>query len=386
MDQLVIASPVAWMAVIVGLMGWMLVQPRAPEPWKVLALMLAFILEPFCDWIMDTESDVAKYDYFLQRIDAAMGFTAFRAARLLRSCQAPLFAVYQSLSLAMVLWYGVNLKTEGGRPRQLLIAYALAFGLAPVLYLIVPACGPRHAFGGLFPMGNPNPPLAVIRLAGWPNAIPSLHIGTAFLLVFFAGHLRLWRAVACAFAICTAASTLMFEHYVIDLVLGVAFACFVALAVTRPRRSLAYLVVSVTWLVAIRYGTPLLVQSGGLILAAAVTTLLMAGNEVRRAWLHPIKPERPDARGLLLRHGPVREVAGRARVVHERPAGRVWARLVHQGTTFQPRPPVAGVLGVRHERGVGIARVEAAELVGRQNHGGEAVAAEARRRPVADDV
>ena len=231
------------MALVVGLIVWVLLEPRSRDPWKVLALILVFTVEPVTKWVMAQESRLipVRYDYFLQSIDRALGITAFQIARALNGAAGLLFALYESLSLVMVLWYVVNLKVRDGQPRQLLFAYLAAFGIAPALYLVVPACGPRHAFGVHFPQGDPNPTLSLIRLDGWPNAIPSLHLTAALLLVFFSGRNRFFRTLAALFAIATAASTLVLEHYVIDLVAGAAYACFAAmLAQGRLRRAAGF--------------------------------------------------------------------------------------------------------------------------------------------------
>jgi len=151
------------------------------------------------------------------------------------------------------------LKRRDGKPGKLLLAYLITFFAGPCLYLIVPACGPRHAFKSVFPMGDPNVGPTLVSLNYWPNAIPSLHVATALLLVFFAGKSRLLRGIAWFYLGGTALATLAFEHYAIDLVVAVPFACFAALLAERQiRPALANLGLVLAWLLAIRFATPAL--------------------------------------------------------------------------------------------------------------------------------
>jgi hypothetical protein len=113
---------------------------------------------------------------------------------------------------------------------------------------------------------------------GWPNAIPSVHLATALLFVFFAGENRWLRGLAWIYAAGTVAATLAFEHYMIDLIVAVPFACFAALATRgRVRPALANLAVVVAWLLAIRFGTPVLIAHPLFLRALALATLVGAG-------------------------------------------------------------------------------------------------------------
>jgi hypothetical protein len=164
------------MLVIFGLCLWKLFRPLANEVPKILLLIMVFAFEPTSSAVMNAENRgfPLKFDHFLYVIDKSLGVSAFWVARLLTEWQqSVLFVVYESLSAAMITWYGVSLKRRDGTPGGLLIAYLLTFVLGPCLYLIVPACGPRHAFGSTFPAENPDVSPVLVRLDYWPNAIPS---------------------------------------------------------------------------------------------------------------------------------------------------------------------------------------------------------------------
>jgi hypothetical protein len=75
-------------------------------------------------------------------------------------------------------------------------------------------------------MGHSNVAPVLVPLEGYPNAMPSLHVATAVLLVLFARRNRWLLSVSLFFLAATVAATLALEHNVIDLVVAVPFACF----------------------------------------------------------------------------------------------------------------------------------------------------------------
>lgn len=224
-------QPAFWSFAILGLFVWMLFRPYSTSPWKIFALIVVLAVDPFTLATLRTLSHAypLKYDYVLQVLDQALGLTAFQIARRLTAWDRTfLFVIYQVLVNAMVAWYGIHLVIRKGEPRKLLYGYLIVFVVGGCLYGVVPAMGPRYAFGALFPMGNPNVAAVPALLEGYPNAMPSLHMATAVLLVLFTGRNRWLLAFALLFLAGTVAATLAFEHYVIDLVVAVPFACFAA--------------------------------------------------------------------------------------------------------------------------------------------------------------
>jgi hypothetical protein len=275
------SSAVGWMLCILGLLVWMWFHPREHFGPKILVLILVFsALGPVCDAVMNSENahHPLKFDYFLYRVDRNLGVSAFSVARLFAEWQrSVLFQVYQSLTLAMIVWYGVHLRRRDGRPNRLLIAYAVNFVIGCCLYLVLPACGPRHAFGGTFPAGDPLVPLILVKVDRRPNAIPSLHVSTALLLVLFAGKSRVLRSIAWVYLAGTVAATLAFEHYTIDLIVAVPFACFVTRAAEGQFRHAAYhLTLVLGWMLSIRYATPILVASPAVLRMLACSTVALA--------------------------------------------------------------------------------------------------------------
>ena len=270
------------MLCLLSLCVWMACHPGSSKAPKILLILIAILIfGPISETIMNAESDrfPFKFDYFLYLIDSHLGVSAFSLARLFTEWPRPiLFAIYQSLVYAMFLWYVVNLNLRGGRPGKLLIAYTINFLAGPCLYLIVPARGPRHAFGPAFPGLNPDVAPVLVRLGGWPNAIPSLHVSTALLLVLFAGKSRVLSFVAWTYLAGTIAATLAFEHYLIDLIVAVPFACFAALsAEAKIRQALGNLALVLAWLFAIRFATPVLITYPAVLRLLTFATVGFAG-------------------------------------------------------------------------------------------------------------
>jgi hypothetical protein len=116
-----------------------------------------------------------------------------------------------------------------------------------------------------------------------PNAFPSLHFSTALMLVLLAKS-RFWRVVAWVFLIGTGLATLTTgEHYVIDLVVAITFACFAtAVACRRFGFALCHLGLVVGWAIAIRTaGSLLVLHPGWLRLFGAATVAIGIHGAVR---------------------------------------------------------------------------------------------------------
>jgi len=167
------------------------------------------------------------------------------------------------------------------------LAYVGEMVAGPLLYAILPACGPIYAFGARWLFAPQVQPVA-IKLAGMPNAFPSLHIGTALVFVFLAPG-KLWRAVSLAFLAGTALATLVTgEHYVIDLVGGLAFGCFAASVGYRKYRSaLVYLGVVVGWSLSVRFAYGFLIAYPAVLRSMAILTVAFAVWAVLKEWRVP---------------------------------------------------------------------------------------------------
>jgi len=223
-----------------------------------------------------------KYDYYLYLIDKVLGISAAVVALSFRGFwPVALSVIYCAMVPMMIFWVLVNPKQDVG---SLVRAYAAELVVGPILYGVMPACGPAYAFGQVWT----HPPAVQperIQLNAIPNAFPSLHLATALVFVLVAKS-RLWRGVSLAFLAGTALATLTTgEHYVIDLVAGLAFGCFAASAGScRIWRAIVYLGITLTWSLAIRFGVNALIAYPGAVRLSSILTVLVALHAVWVEW------------------------------------------------------------------------------------------------------
>jgi PAP2 superfamily len=276
---------------------WMLRdQKDKTRPLLVFALTLNLFFGFLLTVFMSREGGLLpwKFDYVLARLDQSLGITAAPIARPLQGVfRIPLMVIYQLMVPMMICWFFVTITRN--RRGSVVLAYVGELVAGPLLYAVFPACGPIYAFGTQW-LHPPQVQAAAIKLVGMPNAFPSLHVATALVFVLFAPG-KLWRAVSLAFFICTAMATLSTgEHYVIDLVAGLAFGCFAAnVGYRRTRGALIYLGIVLGWSLLVRFGSALLITQPILLRSFAVLTVAAAAIAVHKEWRHrEIRASQPE--------------------------------------------------------------------------------------------
>jgi hypothetical protein len=258
----------------------------------VFALVLNLFYGVLLNIFMSREGSIFpwKFDHILFRLDASLGIQAASIARPLQgSLHIPLWIVYQSMVPMMIAWY---LLTRNRRsPGSIILAYVAELVSGPLLYTIVPACGPIYAFGKQW-LHPPAVAPDAVRLAGMPNAFPSLHIGTAFVFLMFAPG-KIWKAVALLFLGATCLATLSTgEHYVIDLIAGLAFGVFVsAVGMRNFPRAGCFLALTLTWSFAVRFAYAILLAHPMLTRSLAASTVLSAAIALGKQWSTPPAPD-----------------------------------------------------------------------------------------------
>jgi len=174
-------------------------------------------------------------------------------------------------------------------------AFLVTAPIGVIFYNLFPALGPTYIFGPRFPWN----PLTIdqaarlllepILVAGYRNAMPSLHIAWVLLAWWFSRGLSVWeRSIAMVFMVFTAFATLgSGEHYFIDLVVGFPFALFVYALCAFPlgwtqQRKVAFglgLGLTLAWFAVLRQGvklfwvSPILPWLACLVTVAAVVIL-----------------------------------------------------------------------------------------------------------------
>jgi hypothetical protein len=170
------------------------------------------------------------------------------------------------------------------------LAYVAELVIGPLIYAILPACGPIYAFGGQWLH-----PAAVsaqaIRLPGFPNAFPSLHVGTAFVLLLFAPG-RVWKGVALLFFAGTCLAIFATgEHYVIDLIPGLAFGAFAAaIGMQKHLRAATYLALTLAWSLSVRFASSILIALPIVTRIFATLTVALAGFALWMSWTELATP------------------------------------------------------------------------------------------------
>jgi hypothetical protein len=265
---------------------WMLRdQKDKTRPLLVFALVLNLFYGFLLTTLMGREGGLFpwKYDHILFHMDETLGIQAVLIARHMQGLlRTPLWFVYQLMVPMMIVWF---LVTQYGKARgSIVLAYVAELVSGPLLYAVLPACGPIYAFGKQW-LQPPAVPVDTIRLTGLPNAFPSLHIGTAFVLLLFAPG-KWSKAIALIFLVLTGMATIgTGEHYVIDLIPGLAFGAFTAAVGFRTYRSAAlFLAVILAWSLSVRFGFSFLIANPLVTRLFAVLTLVLVAVSLWKSW------------------------------------------------------------------------------------------------------
>jgi hypothetical protein len=143
--------------------------------------------------------------------------------------------VYIGLPIVLAIVAAGRLLQSRQRALPALSAFLITAPIGIIFYNLFPALGPKYVYGERFPWY----PLAIntisnlrlepIALAGFRNALPSLHIAWVLLAWWYSRGLSVWeRAIALIFVVFTVLATLgSGEHYFVDLVVGCPFALFI---------------------------------------------------------------------------------------------------------------------------------------------------------------
>jgi hypothetical protein len=258
------------------------------RPILVFALVLNLFFCVLLNFFMGTEGNLLpwKFDHVLINIDESLGLSAAAIARPLQdSCLIPLVVIYQLMVPMVICWFFVT-RNRCGRG-SIVWAYIVELVGGPIMYAILPACGPIYAFGQQW-LHPPAVEAGPIHLIGSPNAFPSLHVGTAVVFVLFSPN-KLWRGVALAFLTGTVFATLATgEHYVIDLIPGLAFGCFaVSVARRMVGRAILFLAVTVSWSLMVRFAYVFLIAHPAATASFVAVTVTVATAAVLAEWHIP---------------------------------------------------------------------------------------------------
>jgi hypothetical protein len=288
--NILLSPPILGVVALFLSVVWMLRDTKdKTRPLLVFALVLNLFYGFLLTTVMGSEGGLFpwKFDPILLCVDRSLGLQAAVIARPLQGVmRVPLWIVYQLMVPMMIVWFLVT--SYAKLCASVILAYVAELVTGPLLYALFPACGPIYAFGKqwLHPpavlfVSHPDP----IRLAGMPNAFPSLHVGTAFLLLLFAPG-KLWKVVAFAFFALTCLATLSTgEHYVIDLIPGLAFGAFAAAVGSRDiKQATLFLSTALAWSLVMRFASGVLIDHPFVTRSFAAITIALAIFALFEQW------------------------------------------------------------------------------------------------------
>jgi hypothetical protein len=236
------------LAIVLGLaIRWFLVpSDRRRTEYVLAALVFATLVVmntlPFMNHV--TNLRPLKYDLYVLRFDQLLGSPGFVIAQIVRRSAALQWIVAVSYGiphLAIVAAFAMTLYVRPQDLRLFITCFILNTTLCLAFYWLLPVCGPVYAFPDF-----PNfPPIATPRpipISAICNGVPSVHMSSALLVLWFVRHWKVARFCGITFALLTAFATLgNGEHYIFDLICAIPYAWLIvktstSLSVFKPER------------------------------------------------------------------------------------------------------------------------------------------------------
>ena len=233
-------------------------------------------------------------DLYLYSFDCSLGFQpSFLVGALFAKwpgLQVVSYFFYLAFPVPIAAAYAGQLMRIGQRALPVMLALLYCGPIGAIFYGIFPALGPAHVFQS-FPLialsisQARHLLLEPVALAGYRNAIPSLHMAWVMLAWWYARGLSWWtKGVVLAFVLFTILATLgSGEHYLIDLVVAFPFCLMVQgifafslswRSVPRVLSALLGLFGVLLWFSLLRFATPLFWISPAIPWALSIGTIL----------------------------------------------------------------------------------------------------------------
>ena len=265
-------------------LGARLIWASGPQRKLLACAFVPALLFVISEWFasdlleLTTRLHPRTLDLYLYSFEASQGLqTSFEAGRLFAHwpwLRAISFVFYIGLALPIALVYGGQLRKRAAAALPVTVAFLITGPLGVVFYNLFPANGQLYVFRETFPMHSLSMEQAArlllepIAIAGYRNAIPSLHMAWALLVWWNSRGLSRWiRALMLAFVGFTVLATLgSGEHYLVDLAVAFPFAVMVQALADYPtpwsarRRALPLLgglLMTLAWFALLRFAHPL---------------------------------------------------------------------------------------------------------------------------------
>jgi len=235
-------------------------------------------------------------DVYLLSFDGSMGvqlsYVVGRVYALNSWLHSASLLAYIGLAVPIAVVYSGRLLRFKEKAWPVMLAFLITGPLGILFYNVFPACGPAHLIPG-FPFREVlTSDLRRVLLEpgavdGPRNAIPSLHMAWTLLAWWYSRGLSWWeRAIAFTFLALTVVATMgTGEHYFVDLVVAFPFALMIqALCAYRlkwkdVRRLTPFafgLLVTLAWLMALRYSPKLFWTSALVPWALVIATIALS--------------------------------------------------------------------------------------------------------------
>lgn len=236
------AVPCAFILICVLALRWFLVPEDCKRTeWMLAATALAIPANQMSEFIAGSLSRLRplKYDLFVYRLDGFVGQPSFVIGRTVErhlSLKVLVSVTYGFLPIMLLGVFGIYLWLRSEAEALTTIkAFALNLFLSVPFYLAFPVCGPAFAFKD-FPFHEPHLTPHPIFIAAPPNGVPSVHMSSALLILWFFWQWPLGRTAGIIFLALTIIATLgSGQHYAFDLLCAVPYAiAIVWIAAGRP--------------------------------------------------------------------------------------------------------------------------------------------------------
>jgi hypothetical protein len=214
---------------------------RKRTEWLLAASALVVPADGTAEWFATYISRwrPLKYDQFVYQLDALAGEPSFVVGRLVAQSRGLTILTsvsYGLLPAATVLTFAAYLWLRSEEETIVLVrAFLLNLFLAVPIYLLFPVCGPAFAFPD-FPGVQPTLLPHAVAIAAAPNGVPSVHMSSALLILWFLRHWRWGWFAGLTFVALTMMATLgSGQHYAFDLVCAVPYSIAIYRIAWSPR-------------------------------------------------------------------------------------------------------------------------------------------------------
>lgn len=196
--------------------------------YLLLFSIFTLIMAPVAQAIADSLSALRpmKMDLYAYVADGSLGQPAFALGQVAAPhewLKILLQVAYGLLPTAVIVLFTCHILQRSSQVATIVWAFVINLLAAPLFYLLVPVCGPVFAFAR-FPVNPGHVIPHMLRIDAAPNGIPSVHMSSALLIVWFSRKSRAGLGAAIAYGLLMVVATLASgQHYGVDLVAAVPY-------------------------------------------------------------------------------------------------------------------------------------------------------------------